>query len=422
MPRSLTGTPDTVESLKAEMSMMRAVMRDTKWVGLTVLLGAAVGCADELGSGVDGAPVVVSDSAGIRMITVPETAVANADTWALETDPEIVFDVGERSLYRVYAGAFLPDRSVVVTNAGEELLLFGADGGLERVIGGLGDGPGEFQMLTSVSAVGDSIFVFDRVGGILQFDRFGAFVGRTRIPFMPSHEVGAAGRSFVFGRVGTIPMEELAKDEVGLVYNTSHLFRLSMPTGNIDTLLTTFGNVWLRVRRNSLSEKVYLPKAVLAFNGGEGAIYSWTGGDRLWEYSADGQLATVLTLAGMRRQLLNEERWCTEMRLGKCVGGLEDGGTYTTALPDSLPLAVDVMLFSDGQLWIQEIPEGLDDVEQRWIMFSRERIPVGHISVSERVRILDVLGDQVLVVRRDALDVETLEVYRVRRAGDQPSG
>jgi len=68
----------------------------------------------------------------------------------------------ESMLFRVFAGRILPDGGVVIGDNGtRELRFYAPDGTWLRSVGRRGKGPGEFQFVTAIYALGDSLFVFD---------------------------------------------------------------------------------------------------------------------------------------------------------------------------------------------------------------------------------------------------------------------
>jgi len=79
--------------------------------------------------------------------------------------------------------------------------------------------------------------------------------------------------------------------------------------------------------------------------------------------------------------------------------------------------AFDILLVAaDGALWVRDaVREHTDDGMRRWTRFSSDGTVVhGRLEHRAALRVLRIDGDRVLVVERDALDVEQLVVYRLR--------
>ena len=130
-------------------------------VGLIAAVMVWSGCAE---SGRAGA--LVTDSAGVEVVTNTARRVDAAASWSLGPDPVVEIGGGaspEVPLFRVSDVAPLEGGGVAVaTESPPQALVMGADGSLAATLGGAGGGPGEFTRVASVVPLGaDSVAVWD---------------------------------------------------------------------------------------------------------------------------------------------------------------------------------------------------------------------------------------------------------------------
>jgi hypothetical protein len=126
---------------------------------------------------------VVRDSAGIRIVELPESPL-NADLTIWEIDPEPSLEIGVREgdqaylFSRIVGTATLSDGRLAVLegrNASKELRFFSADGTHQSTSGGDGQGPGEFRSPAELIRLpGDTLLVRD---GTLSFPAVDLFDG-----------------------------------------------------------------------------------------------------------------------------------------------------------------------------------------------------------------------------------------------------
>lgn len=130
-------------------------MRFVGWCGLLIVSCNLVGCdtRDDLSSGA----AIVRDSAGIEIVET--TSQRYPSEWRLETKSD--WAVGEIEgdpaylLSRVAGAMQLPDGRVVVADGGtNEVRFYGSRGEHLQTVGRSGEGPGEYQYLRALAAVG----------------------------------------------------------------------------------------------------------------------------------------------------------------------------------------------------------------------------------------------------------------------------
>ena len=104
-------------------------------------------------------PTVVS-IAGLTSSLPTHAAQPPLEEWRISPP---VYMTRERpvTLHRVAAAAVLDDRIVIADAGNRRLLLMSADGAVTDSLGRRGSGPGEFQWIHSVFAIGDTVIAFD---------------------------------------------------------------------------------------------------------------------------------------------------------------------------------------------------------------------------------------------------------------------
>jgi hypothetical protein len=114
------------------------------------------------------------DSAGVTVVSNHwDGSSRGCVTIAAEPTITAPADPAAPPLYRVRGGAVLSDGGLAILNAGSrQVLFFGTDGRIERVVGRQGSGPGEFVNPTWLGhGRGDTLFVWD--GGLMRLTVLG---------------------------------------------------------------------------------------------------------------------------------------------------------------------------------------------------------------------------------------------------------
>jgi len=375
--------------------------------------------------------VTVRDSAGVRIVE------NLGPTWTTpwRVDPEPVLTIGsaegdpDQVLDHVSGAVKLSGQQIVVANEGQlELLFYDTSGSLIRRVGGRGGGPGEFESLEWLARFGtDSILALDVLNQrVSYFDAEGNFgrsvrlLSNARIPF--PRAVGFFGDGSMLATRG---LYQLGGDPPIRVERTPEpLFRIS-PDGETAAELGVFPG----------RERVMVPT-------GPGGRFERRGrpfgresafaaaGDRFYAadneryeiraYSMTGQVMQIVRKQSAQPPITDADVRAFEDSILR--GSSELDRHQLLILLDRLPphpetypaFAAELHVDADLHLWVREsTPRGTQ--ESVWSVFSSEGELLGSVGLPVQVRLLDLGIDYLLVLRRDDLDVEYVELYRLRR-------
>jgi hypothetical protein len=88
-------------------------------------------------------------------------------------------------------------------------------------------------------------------------------------------------------------------------------------------------------------------------------------------------------------------------------------------LPEFRPSIGRVLVDGENRLWIERFEAmrmgAVQKPGNQWSILRDDGLPIAALRLPARTRLEDVRGDEVVVVRRDSLDVQTVAVYRVKR-------
>ncbi len=120
--------------------------------------------------------VVVSDSAGVKLVHISESEITRAPPVALDEVVRIgTLDGPEETQFFQIVDAVEVGREIYILDRGNHAVrVFGTDGQFLRAFGGEGDGPGEFMRPSSIAIIRDTVSVIgarltmlDRQGNVL---------------------------------------------------------------------------------------------------------------------------------------------------------------------------------------------------------------------------------------------------------------
>ncbi len=362
---------------------------------------------------------VVRDSAGIRIVESTSPRWSTTEAWSV--DPAPLLDLATsgtgppHEFYRVRDAIRLPDGVIAVADyTSGEIRFFSSTGEFLRAVGRRGEGPGEFQRLTSVHQFrSDSLIAFDywaRRVTVLSPQREVSRIITLRLPFVRKlHPLDQT--SFVATFIS--PSVLRAEGVEGLVRKPEPVVRFSLTGKVIDTVAFSAG-----VEEVLLSSGAHSP---LFGKLDHLAVYQ----ERIYLGSADQMQIDVLGANGrleriirvpdydlhLSAQELQAER---DWRLG------EDSSPfvrdYVSSLPDpeTKPAYADLLVDTEGFAWAAKFQGRAESNEpQRWNVFDPAGEWLGSVQVPARFTVYEIGRDYVLGLWRDADDVEHVRMYEL---------
>jgi hypothetical protein len=390
---------------------------------LSVIIMSACGSADHV------VPAFSSDSSAVEVIENVDPIWGSAEAWTMASQPWLLIgqENEERLRFNRIRSVFsLSDGSVAVANGGPppELRIFDTDGRLLTVMGGAGEGPGEFRSLQGAWLLpSDTILALDnRLLRLTVFDRSGAVV-RTE----PAPNLVKAGMA------GFVALDRFEDGSWLLLQNVPTqieldgerktrrlLVRARADTGAIDTV-ASFHEV-IKVREGREWE-------IPLFFPGVGVYV--TGGTRLYAGYPHKFEIDVLDLAsGQRRRIrrqvapreLTGPAYNQLIRAQLATAPADRRAALERRLasrerPRSLPaFGASFAVDTDGSLWVQSfvVP---GDQPVLWSVFEPSGRYLGQVSMPSAFRPIEIRRDRILGVWRDSFDVESVRGYDLDRRG-----
>lgn len=394
-------------------------MKLSRTLELTVAVALAACSSDTQPS----ASAVVSDSAGVRIVTHPLDEPA--PRWHLDPSSQVVIggDGTGIELFGVSAALQSSDGRIVVADGGNHrLLFFDANGALMDSVGGEGEGPGEFKQITFLARVrADSLVVWDR--------------SLRRISMLDSH--GRFGRTIVLELTDSVPFADI----FGVYSDGSYL-----ASGYVDT-----GGPTITTGRHSLSSPVYhfgrngaflertgsfpTPERYYETLQGGGfrispalfsnETYRYGVGTRLLFASAlkyelryyrpEGTLEQVVRREARDRPVTPDAR---SGEIAKLVLEAPDQDHVEAVLgdmesPDLLPEIRAVFGDPLGRVWVQEFRPGDSQDGAPWHVYGADGRLLGIALLPVGFRLMDAGQDYVLAVMKDEMDLESVVYAKV---------
>jgi hypothetical protein len=383
------------------------------WLWLTLLLAQTP----------QGTPVV--NISAPELARAPHLTIAGAPVWRIGGEPD-----GPYGFARIVGGTFMREAQVAVLegnppgvrlydNAGKHVLSFGR----------AGSGPGEFgQVQRLVPHVGDSLVVS-------QIFRVSVFDGRGKHARTLSTASAGAGRAMVYRMFpdGSLlakssPMltpREMAHGVQRTEGITRDTTRLVILAARGDAVAKDFGNRPSGGSAVARLEGVWV-MAVPAFaadlllEGGDSLVYVVPGGASRVEVLSAGTTRLLRTVAFDLTPRAVTARDKDEFVRGRRAGSQKNGGDRALRMtdaylkimpyPERMPYFDALRWSFDGVVRLRRYATPSDSSAQ-WISITPHGRLLSVIDVPTKLRVLDFNGDRVLVVERDADDVEYLAVY-----------
>lgn len=347
----------------------------------------------------------------------------------------------DQEFHQVITPFLLSGRRLVVPVAGERAIrVFGPEGTLVSSHGRPGEGPGEFQDLSSAWARGDTIEAFD--GQLQRLTRFlpdgsvqvvtPEFTGSAGLAVpVPLHE----GWAFVgIGSAGSGERDELVVhryagdgSHLGEVTRTRGISRVSYPAGGSGPdPLSPRGVVAVRNGRMYVAETLTPEIQIFDGSGRPEAPVIWDPEP----VASPAEALRILRDSAAARRAAGDASGMAEILLGAAL---------ETPAPDRISVFWSFLVDEEGFVWVRPYDPAshaaaLGGLGQgaytlgasgsgpggRWRVFSPEGVEVRSIAVPEGLELWQVQADAVVGVHRDPLGVESVRVHALERRPRTP--
>lgn len=397
---------------------------------------ASAGC----GGGNTISSALVTDSAGITIITNTDAMWTAANAWRLSDAPTVDIGVVEGEepyqLFRVRGAVRLTDGRIVVANGGtNELRFFDSTGVYLSRSGGEGGGPGEFAALRTIWRFdNDSILAYDfSQKRFSVFDSAGRYVRTTRIGpdtffFFPN----IAGRLADGSYVASFTNRQIApgmpgRDQgLGLTRDSLYLFRFGQDGMEVDTLGLFPGTIRdvrkvtvLGRSQNIPILQTFSPTTTFAVSGNR-VLVGTSDTYEIKIIDRDGFTQQIIrreyalvpttdehveTFAEQMRQALAGSETGVNTQLASLITATIEGTPHPT-----LPAYTALMVDREGNLWVTR--HRVDpDAPPRWDVFDTSGRFLGTVDGPARFNPTDIGSDYILGVWEDELEVNHVLLY-----------
>ena len=381
----------------------------------------------------DSVTVTEVDSAGVRIVTNLGSRVLDS-ACSVSSAPRL--EVGSvdgpeaTRLFSVSDAVRLPGGGIAVADGGsQEIRVFSADGRHIASFGGKGDGPGEFQRITTLALTpNETLVAYDRDRlRVSEFSMDGELVGATAVglpeingePTVPTGLVPTRGGRLV-GRGG---VDLSGGRGMGLTQDTATWIRIDPTSGQTEVIVRVPGawSVQFEIRGNGGFRTAPLTARPswdaladdLAVTSGE------TFEIRLADV-AEG-LREVWRRTEPRRAVTPDVIQAWEEDLQRVMEIPDSERAFMQEFfdampyPDSLPAYSELRVDPDGYVWAERFkafePSG------HWDVYSDEGGFLGTLTLPAALRVVEIGRDFVLGVRRDELGVEYVQEFELVRPG-----
>lgn len=387
------------------------LVRNATLSGLLVLLG----CSDETS---DTSDVVVSDSAGIQIVT--NLAWEPPSQWELASTPE--FQVGSAEgegpeAFGFVSGVALVDGSVAVADPmNGEIRVFDWSGAHRFSVGRRGQGPGEFMSIDGlVRTSGDTLAIFDRQS--------------QRITLLSLEEERFVGSVSLDGRAGSDPelvgviSEEMIlfrNDELtfepGFKRESALLTRASVHRSHVDTVGVFPGMDMYAIELDGERRVGALPFGRTGWFASTSNGFAYGSGDAvdLRFYNEHGQQTRSVRAnwsGGPVDAAAREQYLANRLRGNETEEARRAAEQLLRALqlPQTKPAHSRILSDTMGNLWVggTAIPG--------WVVFSAEGVLLAQLEFPDRTHPMHIGEDLVLALQVGEFDEARVVAYRIER-------
>jgi hypothetical protein len=373
----------------------------------------------------------IRDSLGIRIIENDPGVAAAAIGWRVDPEPALIIGSEEspkQALSNPLRPVRLEDGRILFAHlAGPELRIYDARGNLSAIVGGPGEGPGEFRAVGAPSVLGgDSILVWDQ--NLHRGSVFGSEGHFIRTFTLPEHLYPF--RVLAAFRDGTLLVERGIPDFPShLPYATtilSFFSRAGEERANLGPLpvnacgspsrctVTWFGPIAVRRVHGDRFYYGYPDRYEIRVFRKSGEL------DGIIRSAADRIPITPASLEAYKAYILHQDPAQSPERVEDRFGA--------QPIPEHMPAFRDFLIDASGHLWVREfsgvepifhefsrIPFPFPDAPTPWAIFDEGGVYIGTLRLPSRLSVTDIGADYVLGVFTDELGVQTVRMYTLHR-------
>ena len=377
-------------------------------------------CSDDLPHG--GASV--RDSAGVSIVESSVRGLGGDRMWTLDSIPFLTLDgtVPAFAFSQVADATRREDGSLVVLDGdSHEVRAFDPAGSFLGATGRDGDGPGDFRQLTSVSSFrGDSLLVYDELLGRATILDSDLGLGRTVTlqGGLQASDLYLLGGGSLLAKAWDFATFAATEGP----YRAQYLLVRFTLEGEIrDTIATLPAWNGYKINREGGG---YVDVAALFLVDGQVAVRGDTAilgpGDRM-EFSRVSPAGDLLQIvrAPVLESSLGAEEIAAERAamLGPTPSSRLRDLIAQLPAPEMRPAYSDLKVDPEGFVWVGRYWSrrvGADD-PITWYIFAPDGSWTGSMTTPARFKVLEVGSDYILGSRRDSLDVEQIQLLRLRR-------
>ena len=404
-------------------------------LGLMVLAGA--GCDRPPAASAKG--VETLDSAGVR-ITFSAGPSDGADSWSINPVP--VVTIGEPTaqdpryeFYRIWtADIDRHGRIWIVDGASNEIRAFDRRGSFLFAHGGAGSGPGEFREGPVIRVVGDTILAWDAGLRRLTWLRTDGAVQRTLpvrdqlgdlVSYSGSNlawQLTATGELLVTGYQVLAPVDPHG---AGGTWTFKSSYALVSPgEERIQRLPFVHEDVRIRTAARVMVSNPFDPLVRPALDPATGHVFAADDGSwEIREYEPAATLRAIIR-AAIPAVPVDDELW--EEVYEKWSDRAEEAGVHRDAFrselhafdaPDSISALIGLTVSRDGFIWAARgVRSDVHTTVDRFEIFDSTGVWRGSLEAPRNLgRVLAIGDSTMLVLARDTLGVERVELYSISR-------
>jgi hypothetical protein len=392
--------------------------------------GAAVFLACACSGDVVRSGVLVTDSAGVRIVASGPPAWAEGEAWRVVAEPEVMIgaaDGHEAYLFSgIVGGARLPEGELVIADGfSATIRVFDGAGRHLRTIGGAGGGPGEFERLTGIRLRGDTILAYDGYyTRVTYFGANGSLLGTEAVP-------DAAGQELHLLDDGSLvtlarPRPGDAQPAIEGYYREAHRVVVFDRAQNRTVQIGPFAGTERHSEPRRVGDVTYVANRPIPFGrslqlaAADRRIVVGTGdAAELHVYAPDGTLREIYRYDVEPLPVSDAHRAALADRLAR--NAQEADATREQVLArirsqgsNVVPPYARISLDAAGYTWLAEYPAHTPE-PRRWTVLDPTGALLGTVELPLPARILDIGDDYILAAYRDALDIEYVALFRLER-------